>query len=127
MNNNDKGIIEICALFALLFVSILRPFCNNPSLMTTMSLISIFIALWDIYKDVEKEYNHFGRRFLIFRGVLILLYIILLAIVIATIMGKVQFNDIQEDEITILVLLLCLPKDFYIHLIGLLIKGRDIK
>ena len=127
MNKNDKGIIEICAMFALLFALTLRPFINNSLFMTTLSLTSIFIALWDIYKEVEKEYNHFGRRFLIFRGVIITLFIILLLAVIAVIMWKLQFNKTEEDELTILVLLLCLPKDYYCYLIGEAIKGRDIK
>lgn len=118
---------DLAILAFLLTICILRFVANNNELFAVLSLISVFIAVYDVYMSIESEYEIYGGRFFIVRGIFVCLCIFSAIIMASLLVTRVQLPDKVYDELTTIALLICLPKELYCYIIGKYIKNEEDK
>ena len=118
---------DICVSVFLIVTMILRLLTENTELLTIFAVVGFIVAIYDIYTEVEKNYNYYGKRFFIVRGGFIVAGICCAIAVASMIILKIEVDTLVLDELSILSLLASLPKDLHCHLIGSYIRGRKEK
>lgn len=107
----------------LIVTMIARCFTENVNLFAFFALVSLFAAIFDIYITIEKEYIYY-RRFYVVRGAFIVGGILSMIVLAVLIIFKWKINSLVMDELSILALLVSLPKELICYLLGMYIQGK---
>lgn len=115
---------DIIVMVLLIVSMVLRLCTEKPGILVIFSFISFVVAAWDIYSEVEDTYGYYKQRFLIVRGTFILGAGLCAVIVMVVFFCNVSISKLAADELSILALLVSLPKDMYCYVLGKYIQGK---
>ena len=121
----DKLGLDIFMFVFLLTTIITRFFTENTNLFAFFAFISFSVAVYDIYAEIEIEYKDYGKRFFIVRGAFIVSGILCAVIVSVITMFGFAVDPLVVDELSILALLACLPKNLYCYILRKYIHGWE--
>lgn len=126
MNRQHKFGIDRCVIAFLCVAMISRIITEDVSVIAFFSVISLGVAIYDVYDVVEKEYR-FYERFYIVRGGFIVGAVISTILIGIIAFFKTGISNLLVDELSILALLVSIPKDYYCYLLGRFIVGNEVK
>lgn len=125
MKMSDSILRDQVVFFCLLTLIVVRIVITSVTWMGIVSYIGLVIAIWDFYKDIEDEFIFYAKFYTV-RGVFILLFIVLMILGILMIISIISIDDRIVDVLTLLTLLISLPKKFLCSIIAAYIIGGKI-
>lgn len=125
MKKSDSILRDQVVFFCLLTLIVVRVVFTSVTWMGIVSYIGLMIAIWDFYKDIEDEFIFYAKFYTV-RGIFILIFIVLMILGVLMTINIIPIDSRIADVLTILTLLISLPKNFLCSIIAEYIIGGNI-
>jgi hypothetical protein len=112
----ESGVKYLAIIAAIITLIIVRLFCENATIISSMSFLSLIVAILLIYAEVSRTSKK-KAGFNYVSGIFIIIFVIMVVILVLIFAEAIVLDDLWNDLTLLVTLLISLPEKFYIRIL----------